>query len=366
VRNSIARLIVGMAFLACMPVANAAFTFTEAGAEGKDGPTQPQLDTAYLGTELEGSVTSDNGIQIWTVPESGLYQIEILGASGGDAIGTPNGTFYGGLGARVAGEFNLTAGEELKIIVGQRGVSPILAGENDGALGGGGGGSFVWKTSGAEMLAAVGGGGGAGNGYSAGGADGGNATDDVNGSIPAGSEDCVSTATPGEGWVSANYSCSGYFSGGGAGWNSDGEINAYDCTTTPSNAASPLNGGAGGMGNEDSSQTGPGGFGGGGGSAVECGSTGGGGGGGYTGGAGTGCSDGGGCGDGGGGGGSYNSGANPESNPGYQSGNGMVMILLVASAEETQPVPSLSNLSLILLSVLLLMFSWIGLRHRVN
>jgi len=36
----------------------------------------------YLGTSLEGKVTLDNGIQIWTVPVTGTYVIEVAGASG--------------------------------------------------------------------------------------------------------------------------------------------------------------------------------------------------------------------------------------------------------------------------------------------
>jgi hypothetical protein len=368
VNNSITKLIAGMLFVACIPPANAAFTFTEAGATGRIGPTQPQLDSAYLGTELEGSVTSDSGIQVWTVPQSGLYRIEMSGASGGNAIEGNNGSFNGGLGARVAGEFNLTAGEVLKIIIGQEGVTPTAY----DSLGGGGGGSFVWKSTGNQLLAAAGGGGGAGDGYSGTGADGGHGTDHVNGSISIGSEDCSSTATPGEGWKDTDYSCDGYYSGGGSGWNSDGMSNMYTCSTTPINASSPLNGGLGGQGNEDDEETGPGGFGGGGGSAVECGSTGGGGGGGYTGGSATGCSGGGGdsdgygCGDGGGGGGSLNTGANPEASTGVQSGNGLVVIELIGAEAMPEPIPSLSNWSLIILSMLIVMLSFVGIKRRVS
>ena len=60
-------------------------TFTNAGATGKSGPTQADVDTAYLGTSLDSQVTVSNGIQEWTVPSTGTYTIETFGAKGGDS-----------------------------------------------------------------------------------------------------------------------------------------------------------------------------------------------------------------------------------------------------------------------------------------
>ena len=53
------------------------FTFTNAGATGREGPTQSQIDSNYSGTNLAGKVTiNTRGIQEWTVPASGNYAIE--------------------------------------------------------------------------------------------------------------------------------------------------------------------------------------------------------------------------------------------------------------------------------------------------
>ena len=58
--------------------------FTNAGATGRYGPTQAQVNAAYTGTDLDGRVTiNTQGIQEWTVPFSGVYSIEAWGAQGG-------------------------------------------------------------------------------------------------------------------------------------------------------------------------------------------------------------------------------------------------------------------------------------------
>ena len=63
-------------------------------------------------------------------------------------------SYVGGMGAEIGGEFNLTAGTTLQIVVGQQGV-----GQSSGSNGGGGGGSFVVDDSDSPMLVAGGGGG---------------------------------------------------------------------------------------------------------------------------------------------------------------------------------------------------------------
>jgi len=119
------------------------FTFTNAGATGRFGPTQAQLDSAYAGTILEGLVSSQNGIQLWTVPKSGTYRIETYGAKGGNGGGE-----IGGSGAKIVGDFQLTQEDKLFILIGQRGQDSIISGSRYG--GSGGGGTFVAK--GAELL----------------------------------------------------------------------------------------------------------------------------------------------------------------------------------------------------------------------
>ncbi|MDG2198941.1 MAG: Ig-like domain-containing protein, partial [SAR324 cluster bacterium] len=127
--------------------------FTNAGATGRLGPTQAQINTAYLSTNLAGAVTiNTQGIQEWTVPTTGTYRIEAYGAQGG----TING-YSGGKGVVMKGEIPLNAMEKLRIAVGQQGT-----GAGNGA--GGGGGSYVAKGSAlnsATPIIVAGGGGGA-------------------------------------------------------------------------------------------------------------------------------------------------------------------------------------------------------------
>src|SRR5580692_9556067 len=103
-----------------------------------------------------------NATITWTAPATGSYRIEAWGASGGGG-GTDPGT-AGGLGADVGGVFSLSAGEQLRILVGTAGpAGPV------GHGGGGGGGTFVVGPGTMLLLAAGGGGGGGATdaGYSA-------------------------------------------------------------------------------------------------------------------------------------------------------------------------------------------------------
>jgi Glycine rich protein len=92
----------------------------------------------------------------FTVPTTDTYQIIAFGAQGGSAtsIETPT-TAAGGNGAKIGGNFVLTAGENLNIAVG--GAGGDCQGQCAGA---GGGGSFV-VTLDNEPLIIAGGGGGA-------------------------------------------------------------------------------------------------------------------------------------------------------------------------------------------------------------
>ena len=113
------------------------YTFTNAGVTGREGPTQAQIDANYTGTNLENDVTiNTRGIQEWTVPADGNYSIEALGASGGNGIiGSSGGTILNfGSGAHIKGNFDLNAGDVLKIIVGQAGKSQTNNGGGGGCL----------------------------------------------------------------------------------------------------------------------------------------------------------------------------------------------------------------------------------------
>ena len=136
-------------------------TFTNAAATGNTGPTQSQVTAAYDGTTLDDAVTiNTQGIQEWTVPATGTYTIEVWGAQGGNGQNT---THTGGQGARMKGDFTLSAGDVLKILVGQQGSTSTYK------AGGGGGGTYVVKKTGSgatditALIIAGGGSGGGGN-----------------------------------------------------------------------------------------------------------------------------------------------------------------------------------------------------------
>lgn len=183
-------------------------------------------------------------IQTWAVPETGKYRIIAHGAPGGQGDGLP-----GGRGAMIQGDFNLTIGEIIYILVGQSGGSRIGSGN---AAGGGGGGSFVMRGTGTSnpLIIAAGGSGGSWASHQHPGVDGG--TSWVVGDTLGGS----------------GHSRSG--GGGGLTGNGNGSYIGYSYST----------GGAGGT-SAWGGDAGAGGFGGGGGTQFE-----GGGGGGYRGGSG--------------------------------------------------------------------------------
>ena len=131
------------------------YVFTTLGAEG---PLGPNNTSGYVGTSLEGKVQLNNGIQEWTVPYTGMYFIEVFGASGANGTcANCSGWKHGGLGARIAGLFELRLGQKLKILVGQQGQVNFDFNENPG---GGGGGTFVTLMDNSPLLIAGGGGGG--------------------------------------------------------------------------------------------------------------------------------------------------------------------------------------------------------------
>ena len=125
--------------------------------DGKE-ETGPTSTSGYAGTSLDGKVTLNNGIQIWSVPVTGRYIIEASGASGA------NGTDFnqsewriGGLGAKMEGTFTLAKGAKLKILIGQEGHRTADVGDKPG---GGGGGTFVTLLDDTPLIIAGGGGGG--------------------------------------------------------------------------------------------------------------------------------------------------------------------------------------------------------------
>jgi hypothetical protein len=277
------------------------FTFTNCSATGQYGPSQGQVNSAYAGTNLAGNVTSNNGIQTWTVPATGTYQIEAFGAQGGG-----NNQF--GRGAQIRGDFTLTAGQQLQILVGQSG--------GYSQSGSGGGGTYVVTSSNTPLLIAGGGGGQYDQNSSLHNA---HAVTANNGQASG----CTSGGVAGAG----GSGCNNNGASGGGGFNTNGGGGSYG-----TGGLSFLNGGNGG--NQSSAAQCVGGFGGGGGTHGNTG--GGGGGGGYSGGAGGYHSGNDGS---GGGGGSYNTGTNPVNAGGVNTGHGYVVITSLITPCASVPVP---------------------------
>ncbi|MCO6494749.1 MAG: PKD domain-containing protein, partial [Bacteroidetes bacterium] len=261
------------------------YKFTNCGATGRLGPTQAQINSGYSATNLNGQVTSLSGIQVWHVPDDGTYQITVAGAKGGDYN---SGSYYGGKGATMQGTFDLNAGEEIYILVGQKG--------NNGTGGGGGGGTYVVNKTTNTVLIVAGGGGGAMNQDGKSGLKTNNGTQ--NGGI-----------------------ASGVFGCAGGGYKTDGANSSLGPGSGIYGGKAFINGGNGGTGS--SSPTSDGGFGGGGGAHSSCGGAcGAGGGGGYNGGDQTY--------DFGYGGGSYNGGINQNNIEGNNNGHGYAEFLTLS------------------------------------
>jgi len=278
--------------------AQSSYTFVTAGATGATGPTQSQLNTAYASTNLNSLVVTPSGtpgVQTWTVPVTGGYRIDAYGAEGHGG--------FAGRGARIAGDFTLTAGTVLKIAVGQMGqVNPA-----SGTLQfGGGGGSFISLINNVPLVVAGGGGGSHATSYIATSADG---TISTSGNSGSGS-------TFGAGGSAGSGGAASSSANGGAGFFGDGG-------GTSATAFSFTNGAVGGNAGAATVANGAiGGFGGGGGT-TSWNNNRGGGGGGYSGGGGgqlgqPSCW--------GGGGGSYNNGTNQTNTSGFNTGHGKVII----------------------------------------
>ncbi len=266
--------------------------FTSCGVTGRYGPTRSQCRSSYSPNQAwdEDSLFFDmstQGIQEWTIPADGTYQIIAKGAAGSDSQS------YGrNYGASMQGNFNLTKGDVLLIIVGQSGEGNSSNHANEQ---GGGGGSFVVMGS-TPLIIAGGGGGTAGvsGGCS-------QVRGHGNTSEEGDSVNCSGTGSGGSGGHGGSTSGS-YQGAAGGGYYSDGSNGSSHCET-PTGGLSFLNGGIGGYGKGCYDPAANGGFGGGGGGGL--GSPGGGGG--YSGGGASGnwsSST-----NHGGGGGSYNSGS---------------------------------------------------------
>lgn len=266
-------------------------TFTNGSQTGPTGPSLTQARDGLTGPEVDNwknntsYFNTSSGIQLWTVPRTGTYTIEVWGARGG------SGSVRGGYGARMRGDFSLTEGQTVYILVGQQG--------GDSNAGGGGGGSYVYtNVNDTYPLIAAGGGGAYGSSWGVQGFDGRTETSGGTGQYSGGTSGNGGSTATNSGW-----------GGGGAGWLTNGG----DGGIYGGIAYAPKNGGNGSSGPFACAGVFSG-FGGGGGGGCN----GGGGGGGYSGG-----------GAGSGAGGSYNGGTNQSNSAGIQNGHGKVTITLV-------------------------------------
>ena len=287
-------------------------TFTNAGATGRTGPIITDLTDTYT-PDWTNNVNylnvSTQGIQEWTVPETGTYTITAIGAQGGS--GLQGSTIHaGGKGAWMQGDFALTEGDTLHILVGQQGIggpTAIIGHTNMG--GGGGGGTFVSKgTTLTNSIALIVAGGGGGGTYL----------------VNSGNPNPVSN--PGLSTIGSNANAGAVNPSNPTTPDYEGAGFTGDAVTGGSNAAKAFkSGGVGGLGYANPNSNYHGGFGGGGGGSYSYPS--GGGGGGYQGGA-AGLDQWTTLGN-GGGGLSYNDGANPSgvSDSPLAVGHGSVIIL---------------------------------------
>jgi hypothetical protein len=139
------------------------FTFTNGNILGAVSGNTTQflanysnVGNTWISSNIYYRVTTP-GYQVWTVPQTATYEIEVAGSRSG--LNTyANNTF--GNGAIVRGRFSLTQGTNLTIAVGSFAANIT----NNSAFGGagGGGGSFVVVTTTGNPLIIGSGGGGTG------------------------------------------------------------------------------------------------------------------------------------------------------------------------------------------------------------
>ena len=117
------------------------FTFTNCDASGNEGPTYNECENWYTNryeklltggysvnvdnTSLDKwwtdtnyfDMSKNNGIQIWTVPATGLYNITVAGAGGGRAATADSE----GLGLVIDFSYQLVKGDKYMLLIGQKG-----------------------------------------------------------------------------------------------------------------------------------------------------------------------------------------------------------------------------------------------------
>ena len=125
------------------------FTFTNVSVTGSNPPLLTQFLAAYTGsatwTANSAYFTTQSGYlgyQVWTVPQTATYEIEVAGASSGRGThaGLPvSGAFSSG--SKMRARFSLQQNQKLLIVVGQQSANASQVATYTGL--GGGGGTFV-------------------------------------------------------------------------------------------------------------------------------------------------------------------------------------------------------------------------------
>ena len=195
---------------------------TNCGQTGQTGPSQNDCVVEYSGTTLDGLVTVGGGYQYFTIEDSATYSITVYGAKGVTY-------FDGGDGAMMTGESSLTAGQELKILVGQMGVNGDM-----GTTGNNGGGEEeeLLLLSDNTPLIVAGGGGGA------------TASTNVISIVVLNVSVARQTSNIGQG-----AGCGGSYNKVGAGWSTNGDGSLFERGIRTSNYNG--DGGFGGGGGSD-------------------------------------------------------------------------------------------------------------------
>ena len=305
------------------------FTFKSIVSKGeKEGPTFSQMQSEYAGQPwLDGThfkMGNYQGYQVWTVPADATYTIEAGGAIGGKTNNYSYDTYWG---AKISGQFTLTKGTEIEMIVGVGGDGYGCPHGNEA---GGGGGSFVINKSTSQLMLVAGGGGGSASsthGWSCGRS---SSWSYGKAGETAGSHGCWSNPGNCQGNGYGGCSWGSHQGAAGGGYNSDGYDGSGHCCQSNGggNYTNGLKGGHGHCCYTGGGENNSGGFGGGGGGGL----SGPGGAGGYTGGTVSGYWSS--WSTGGGGGGSYNQGQNQQNTQGGNNstdggtytGNGYVKI----------------------------------------
>ena len=92
------------------------WTFTAAGASGRNGPSLTQVQNSYSSATWVSNTSYLNvvsGIQKWTVPKTGQYRIQAAGAPGGRGRDYASNQGIPGTGAILSATFYLTKLQKL-------------------------------------------------------------------------------------------------------------------------------------------------------------------------------------------------------------------------------------------------------------